>query len=307
MPMPRRPTTTNNINNNNNTTTEDDADSTSFLVKDILNDLVVVSGFWKVDKNVKHNLTYYEKGVKETLEFFRQFPSVHFFHNIHLTNSSSSSEQERIIASILRDHAAAHQGANSHTELIYRPTEDLQLYPEALQFAKKCQEQDNTHIPCGKGEKSKKHHQRLTESSVEDWAHIVAVWISKLWGMQHAMKHNPQAKYFVWIDGGIFSRTELQVPLHQRFLSTVGLDPHHVWMRPSGMNFNCTPIQFNAAIIMGAREPLEQLIVRFYEEVQTILGSDDEPLCYDEEAIITRVYNRYDDVKTLIKPIRGLP
>jgi hypothetical protein len=51
----------------NNNTTEDDA---LFLVKDILNEFVVVSGFWKVDKNVKHNLTFYEKGVKETLEYF---------------------------------------------------------------------------------------------------------------------------------------------------------------------------------------------------------------------------------------------
>jgi hypothetical protein len=305
--MPGRPTTTNNINDNNNDTTSENDDSTSlFLVKDILNDLVVVSGFWKVDKNVKHDFNYYEKGVKETLEYFRQFPSVHFFHNIHLTMNSSSSEQERIIASILREHVAAHHGANSHTEFIYRTTEDLQLYPEALQFAQKCQEQNNTKIPCGKAEKSKKHHQRLKESSVVDWAHILAVWMSKLWVMQHAMQHNPQAKYFVWIDGGILSRTELQVPMRQRFLSTVGLDPHHVWMRPSGMNFNCTPIQFRAGIIMGARAPLEQLILRFHEEVQTILASDEEPLCYDEESIITRVYNRYDDVKTLIKPIRGL-
>jgi hypothetical protein len=135
--------------------------------------------------------------------------------------------------------------------------------------------------------------------------------MSKLLLMQHAMQTNPHAKYFFWINGGILGRTELQVPMRQRFLSTVLLDDHHVWMRPSGMNFNCTPIQFSAGIIMGASVPLEQLIVRFYEEVKAILvvsdSDEEQPLCYDEEAIITRVYNRYDVVKALMKPIQGLP
>ena len=55
----------------------------SELVAD--NNLKIVSGYWKIPNNTKHNVAYYEKGLNMTIEYFRNLdvPLV-FYHNIDL-------------------------------------------------------------------------------------------------------------------------------------------------------------------------------------------------------------------------------
>lgn len=252
---------------------------------------MVVSGYWKVEANPKHSASYYNDSVSQTLRYFQKyFNSVVFYHNINLNSSSQDP-----LASLLRQ-----QERLGTVHPVYRPIEELPRIHESLQLAEKCQRQnDKTFIKCTKGDKARKHYARLVQSNPEVMRKIFAVWISKLDHLSEVMNQYTKPEYFAWLDGGLLGRLDMEW-----FIPQTLLDKHHVFMRHSSMCFNGTQIAFRGGIIVGARQPLQQMVQGFMEELQAVVQSPND-LCFDEESILTRwvLRSKQDWNGDLIKPL----
>ena len=79
---------------------------------DILHsDLKLVTGYWKIPQNSKHNVQHYRRAIGKTLDFFvNAGAAVTYFHNIDLQNSQDP------IANILKSKGS------HNIEFIHRPT-----------------------------------------------------------------------------------------------------------------------------------------------------------------------------------------
>lgn len=244
-----------------------------FRLRDVLDDLVFVSGFWQVDGNPKHDVSFYESGVFNTLQalttlFWPQSPKITFLHNV-LPNTTLYQ---------------AFQSFSKQVLFVFETTPQ-RYQTKAIELAKLCQRQSTDIMDnCKKGNKPAKHFHRLEDSSLDIWSQILNVWISKLHFLNVALEQNPSKQYFSWIDGGLAGR------INMTSLPFVQINSDSVWMRGSSMCFNGTPIAFRGGLIISRREPLIELITSFYATLETILVEQIN-LCWDEESIITRLYH----------------
>jgi len=225
----------------------------------IINDLLFVTGYWKLERNAKRSVRYYQKSINKTLDYLESIQAhVIYFHN----NNPKSTRTKR------------------HIKFIYKPTSQL-LFEQAKGLIRMCQRQKKGLLP--HEDKATRHYSRMKASGAETWTQVVAIWISKLALLRDIIQQH-QHNYFAWIDAGLYERIPNSLPT----LLNQTIDNRVVWFRPSPMTFNHASVPVRAGIMIGHRQPLLRFIDAYLTTLESILQSN-EPLCYCEEAIFTQM------------------
>ena len=151
----------------------------SLRLEDVVNDLVVISGYWKIHgTNPKRDISYYTTHINQTLHYLQQeqFPTVVYYHNIQLINNTTTTTTAAVSSSssftsssnknndndddssgngnndpplplgvddILAHHmmkTKKNNAAANEIEFVYQPIESL-LYKESQQLLELCKKQ----------------------------------------------------------------------------------------------------------------------------------------------------------------------
>lgn len=280
----------------------------SVYLQDVLDDLVVVSGYWQVNGNPKRSVSHYRKSVEDTLDYLRLFPHSLFYHNIDNINSDRHSEDSSL-ARVLT------QKIYNTTTLVHWPIEEKLLWKEAIGLMEICQQQDDSLSNCVHQNKAIRNHASLLDTMGKEdhrdvadasWTKVVAIWISKFEILLDAMRARyPDKNYFAWLDGGLATRIPAFLG---QFIPYSVIDDEHVFLRSSIMCFNGSIVPFRAGIMVGERTVLEELVKSFRQELDLLLQGKERPhLCYDEEMIMASMYRRHFRTRNLMTMFNDFP
>ena len=254
-------------------------------------DLVIVSGYWMIPKNVKHPVKAYSSWIGTTMRMCReQNVSVVFYHNLDLGRNAA------------RRHSFASPLISDKVELKYRPLSELDGSSDALSLIDMCIEQPyDLPVAVPKKDKAITHKKHINESSTEAWISVVNVWISKLSLMEETIRNKPEVRFFMWLDAGIGRKWDGSF---FPYMQQTPLDSRHVYFRSSPMFFNGSKIKFSAGLVLGAREPFLAFIERFKMELERVISSK-VPLCHDEETIIDQMYREDEQMQEIMASFVG--
>jgi hypothetical protein len=173
---------------------------------------------------------------------------------------------------------------------------DALFVREARQLIEQCERQPliSRKLSERSLDKAIQHRRRLKASEPDSWMRVVSVWIFKLALVKEVLlKDNPalstssgnsaQQQYGAWVDGGLDKKL-------LQFAANVTVDSTRIAFRPSQMLFNQQNVQYRGGIVIGPRDLFLQMIDRFNEKLEVVLH-DQEALCFDEEAILTRMHH----------------
>jgi hypothetical protein len=293
-----------------NTTTTTPARPRIVPIHTIMDQLTVVSGYWQIPGQSKHSVDFYNERVMHMLDTLHNWSHqyhtrVVFYHDFDVDMEDVNvylEDQHPILQKMMwhwRNDTTTGTDTTTTTRFfvpMYKSADAL-LVREARQLVEQCERQPlNSSSSLGqpKRDKTIKHRQRLNSSEPDSWMRVVSVWLSKLALVKEVLlKDNPalstslgnsaQQQYVAWVDGGL-DKTLLQ------FAATVMVDSTRIAFRRSQMLFNQQNVQYRGGIVIGPRDLFLQMIDRFYEKLEVVLH-DQEALCFDEEAILTRMYN----------------
>eukprot|EP00525_Craspedostauros_australis_P008028 CAMPEP_0198116368 /NCGR_PEP_ID=MMETSP1442-20131203/11892_1 /TAXON_ID= /ORGANISM="Craspedostauros australis, Strain CCMP3328" /LENGTH=453 /DNA_ID=CAMNT_0043774163 /DNA_START=107 /DNA_END=1468 /DNA_ORIENTATION=+ len=305
-------------------TIDPDHPSTQHRFQDIMNETIVVTGFFHIRGNSKHQPGYFKKGLKTTMRYLRQFQHVYYFHNLENstddsmasgigTEAGAGGEAEADI-----DDDSVYWGAiRKHLKpekFTFLPTEFESLQQQrARDLVKLCQmappsrrqetfegvEKQSGYLP--------RAHADNTQEALDGWTNVINIWISKFEMMRQILQRlqqmaelghkHPGWKYIVWLDATLLANRGVNRGIQTWPDNRV--DDDHVWMRPSYMRFNHSYVEYRAGFILARPQQMEYLIEEFYNHLDWILAQSKLPntqsdylgLCYDEESIITSLYN----------------
>lgn len=268
-------------------------------VKDILDDLMVVSGFWLVPDNPKHGEQVFKSNLRLTFDYLKvTYPHVTFFHGL-----GDDLTADFWLDKLILDH-------QDYFKMIHaNPSETF--FNESQVLIQQCAQQAATKIKkypkstCLFRKNKFPRHIRRYRRAPQAWRHVLAIWIAKFHYVKQAIE-NTTYPYYVWIDGGIGGWANKNDKFFWRKVHEHEFDPRYIYALD---NMACAQddrvndqLKLVAKYMLGGRQAWLQLIDKFYKKLYKILKTDFKE-CIDEEIILTWLFNDDKSADKLFRPL----
>jgi hypothetical protein len=223
------------------------------------NDITYVIGFWRVNNNVKHDMSHYYKIMPKTFNRLKKKKIVFFYgdDNILKYVNKIRKTQDFIAIKI--------------------PVKELPTYELSADYLESCKNQDIDYLISKNDEKGLNHYRREYKKSGEEaYRKIISIWTSKLLLIKKVIDSNPfDSKFFVWADAAI-GKTKLKIrktDYNMNFINT----------NRSYMIYMGERIKNGAGFMISSYDTWLKLIPLYEKKLEELRHSN---YAHDEETIL---------------------
>jgi hypothetical protein len=230
-----------------------------------------VTGFWKLDKNTRHDMSYYYKLIPRLFNKLRDRNIVFFYEDDEILE---------YIKTVCK---------TEHFIPIKLLLTDLPTYELSACYLESCKRQDKS-ILNKKFEKGARHYNNdYLKNGEDNYRKLITIWTSKLLLIQRIISENPfNSDIFVWTDIGITKR-----PIQVRSLN-YDMSKVHVNPAPECITFMNKPLKIAGGFMISGKETWLKFIPIYISKLEEMKESN---YAHDDESIMALIYR---ENKTLI-------
>jgi hypothetical protein len=223
-----------------------------------------VTGFWKLDKNTRHDMSYYYKLIPRLFNKLRNRNIVFFYEDdeiLEYIKSVCKTEHFISIKLLLTD----------------LPTYDLSAY-----YLESCKRQDKRILNKQFEKGARRYRIDYLKNGEDNYRKLITIWTSKLYLIKRIIESNPfNSDIFVWTDIGITKR-----PIQIRNLN-YDMSKVHTNRPPNIITFMNKPLKIAAGFIISGKMSWLKFISLYEYKLEELKESN---YAYDEESIMALIY-----------------